>query len=386
MHDRDRADPADRLVQGGPAGVRVHPAGLQPQQRGDRLQVVLHPVVDLPDGGVLGHQFAVAAAQFGDVPAEHQRARQGALGLERDGPQGHHPALDLHLGLPGCPAARQLDQRLVHGRPGGRHQFGGRPAQVAADQVGGEAEPVVGGERVGAGVGDHAVRVEPDQAVADPGRGVHVGLLHPGVGEGAGGDHLGQVGGALQIGELQPAGGADGQQVGVAGDHPEHLALAPHRDRLDPDRHLLAPLRIALAHDPTLVVGGVQQGAAAARDEVADHVVLVGGRAGVGPHLGDRDVPDAVPGGDPQDQVGEGQVGEQLPLRDQHVQPLHIGTGQGGVAADEFVQRGHRLSVAPGARGRPGPTPDRRAPGPLPQVVQTNFRVGLDKPDWSSPQ
>ena len=34
-----------------------HPAGLQPQQRGDRLQVVLHPVVDLPDGGVLGHQL-----------------------------------------------------------------------------------------------------------------------------------------------------------------------------------------------------------------------------------------------------------------------------------------------------------------------------------------
>ena len=39
------------------ASGAVDPAGLQPQQRGDRLQVVLHPVVDLPDGGVLGDQL-----------------------------------------------------------------------------------------------------------------------------------------------------------------------------------------------------------------------------------------------------------------------------------------------------------------------------------------
>ncbi len=356
MHDRDRADPAHRLVQRGPAGLRLHPAGLQPQQGRDGLQVVLHPVVDLPDGGVLGHQLAVAAAQLGDVPAEHQRTGQGALGLERDRPQGHHSPLRLHLGLPGRPAAGQLHQRLVDGGPGRRGELGGGPAEVAADQVGGVAEPVVGGEGVGAGVGDDAVRVHADQAVADPGGGVHVDLLVPGEGEAAGRDHLGEVGGALQVGELQPAGGADGQQVGVAGDHPEHLALAPDRDRLDPDRDLLAPLRVALAHDPALVEGGVQQWSAAARDEVADHVVLVGGGPGVGPHLRHRDVPDAVPGGDPQHQVGEGEVGEQLPLRDQHVEPFHVGPGEGGVAADEFVQRGHMARVAPPVRaGRGGP-------------------------------
>ena len=172
-----------------------------------------------------------------------------------------------------------LDQRLVH-RPAGRGEFGGGLAEVVADEVGGEAEPVVGGQRVGAGVLDDAVGVEPDQPVADPRRGVHVDLL-AGEGEGAGGDHLGQVGGALEVGELQPARGADGEQVGVAGDDPEDPALPAHRDGLDPHRHLLAPLRVALAHDPALVERGVQQRAAAARDEVADHVVLVRGRAGV---------------------------------------------------------------------------------------------------------
>ena len=39
---------------------------LQPQQRRDRLQVVLHPVVDLPDGGVLRQQQAVPLAQLAE--------------------------------------------------------------------------------------------------------------------------------------------------------------------------------------------------------------------------------------------------------------------------------------------------------------------------------
>ena len=36
------------------------PPTLQPQQRGDRLQVVLHPVVDLPDRRLLRDQLALA--------------------------------------------------------------------------------------------------------------------------------------------------------------------------------------------------------------------------------------------------------------------------------------------------------------------------------------
>ncbi len=76
-------------------------------------------------------------------------------------------------------------------------------------------------------------------------------------------------------------------------------------------------------------------------DEVADHVVLVRGRAGVGPHLRDGDIAGAVAGGNPQHEVGEGEVGEQLPLRDQQMQPLEIGVTESGVLADEVVHGGH---------------------------------------------
>ena len=60
------------------------PPRLQAQQRRHRLEVVLHPVVDLADRRVLGEQLALAAAQLGDVAQQQQRAGALALG-ERDG-------------------------------------------------------------------------------------------------------------------------------------------------------------------------------------------------------------------------------------------------------------------------------------------------------------
>ena len=53
---------------------RVEPPALQPQQRRDRLQVVLHPVVDLADRRVLRHEHPVPAAQVGDVAQQDERA------------------------------------------------------------------------------------------------------------------------------------------------------------------------------------------------------------------------------------------------------------------------------------------------------------------------
>ena len=54
---------------------RLEAAALEPQQRRDRLQVVLHPVVDLADRGVLGEQQAVPPAQLGDVAEQHHARR-----------------------------------------------------------------------------------------------------------------------------------------------------------------------------------------------------------------------------------------------------------------------------------------------------------------------
>ena len=74
VHDRDRPDPANGLLERQPRLRHLHPPRLQPQQGGHRLQVVLDPVVDLADRRILGEQLALAAAQLGDV-AQQDRAR-----------------------------------------------------------------------------------------------------------------------------------------------------------------------------------------------------------------------------------------------------------------------------------------------------------------------
>ena len=55
-------DVAAQIAQGLLAPAGLEPAALEPQQRRDGLQVVLHPVVDLTDGGVLRQQQPVQPA------------------------------------------------------------------------------------------------------------------------------------------------------------------------------------------------------------------------------------------------------------------------------------------------------------------------------------
>ena len=97
------------------ASRRVDPPGLEPQQRGHGLQVVLHPVVDLADGGVLGDQLAVAAAQVGDVAHQDQRADVLALRPQRDGPHDQHAVVGADLGVAVGPPAEHRAQRLLVG-------------------------------------------------------------------------------------------------------------------------------------------------------------------------------------------------------------------------------------------------------------------------------
>ena len=82
MHERDRADAAHRLRDRGLRLGRRQPPALQAQQRRDRLQVVLHPVVDLADRRVLRQQQPVAAAQLGDV-AERARTAPVTVAVGR---------------------------------------------------------------------------------------------------------------------------------------------------------------------------------------------------------------------------------------------------------------------------------------------------------------
>ena len=122
VHDRDRADPADSLLEG-QLGLRgVDPPCLEAQQGGHRLQVVLHPVVDLADRGVLGDQLPVAPAQVGDVAHQYQGADVLALGAERDRPHDQRDPVVADLGVAVHPPAEHRTQRLLVRTASRRHE------------------------------------------------------------------------------------------------------------------------------------------------------------------------------------------------------------------------------------------------------------------------
>ena len=368
MHDRDRVDPALRLAEGLPGRglARRQPAGLQPEQGRDRLQVVLHPVVDLPDGGFLADQLALPAPQLGHVPAEHQRGRPLAVGRERDDPQPHGGPPGLDLGHPGHRAADDRRQCLVDrvGTPG---QAGGDRAQLGPDQVGGQPQPPVRRHRIGAGERHDPALVQPDQPVTDA-RGQ--GHLWRAVGhrEAALGDHHGEVVGGAQVGELQPARRPSGREVGVPADDGQHPALPQHRDRLLAHRHVARPVGVALPADPLLVVRRVQLRPPAARSLRADEVVMVRRGPGRRPDVCRSNEATAVAHRQPQHEVGEREVGEQLPVGQQPVQPLDVLAGQRG-AWREVGERGHGLEprVPPvSSRSEPEPPEHRSRQGAYP--------------------
>ena len=348
VHQGDGRDPPDRLLQRDPGLRHGHPAGLQPQQRGDGLEVVLHPVVDLPDGGVLGDQGSVPATDLGDVPHEHQRADRHAGGHQRQCPGEHRGTAGVDLPS-GWRLTAQRGQDAVRGL-GAVQRVTGQPAvqrgQVFAHQVGGVAQSAVRGLRVRAGVGDLAAGVEPDQAVADPGRGGGLARM-PGRREGAVRDHLRQVVGGGQVVEFQLAGGARGGEVGVPPHHGDHLTglplggPQPDRDRLVPGRHVAVPDRVALPPDPALGVRDAQVGHLRPADDAPHLVVLVGGGCGGRPDLGDAEERAVGVDRHPEQQVSEGQIGEQLPVAGDPVEVVDVGRTEVGVLLGEVAQRGH---------------------------------------------
>ena len=159
-------------------------------------------MVDLPDGGVLGQQQAVAPAQLGDVAQQDDGAGDGGGVDERDATQGDG----------GLRAPLELDgdgQRALVGAPDGRLVEAEVP-EAHALRVGVDAEPVQGRDAVRGRLLDPHLGVEDHHAVADAGQGVGVGVL-PLEGEPAGGDHLGEPVedvdvGALELARLTPEG------------------------------------------------------------------------------------------------------------------------------------------------------------------------------------
>ena len=85
-------------------------------------------------------------------------------------------------------------------------------------------------------------------------------------------------------------------------------------------------------------------------DDPADLVVLVRGRRGGRAHLGDAEERPRLPVRrayrHPEQQVGEGQVGQQLPVAGEPVQVVDVGRAEAGVLLGEIAQRGHGAKPA----------------------------------------
>ena len=164
VDEGDRADPAHRLRHRR-LGLRVlQPAGLQAQQRRDRLQVVLHPVVDLADRRVLADQQPVALAQVGDVADEQHAAGDLAAGQDR---QAAAQQGDVRRLLELLDDRDPLLERLAH-----HVVVEAELGEAHADGVGVDADAVQRRVGVRRQVGHPAVGVEAHHAVADAGAAV----------------------------------------------------------------------------------------------------------------------------------------------------------------------------------------------------------------------
>src|SRR5690606_8514981 len=115
----------------------------------------------------------------------------------------------------------------------------------------------------------HAARVQPDQAVANAGSTAPT-HIRTRLGEASLSYQPGKLRGALEIRQLEPAGGPCRHQVGVARNDAECVVVAADGDRLDPYRNVVPPLRIALAPDRAFVEGGVNQRPSSALERCAD--------------------------------------------------------------------------------------------------------------------
>ena len=161
VHECDRTDAAHRLLDGGLGLGRRQAPTLQAQQRRDRLQVVLHPVVDLADGGVLGHEQPVASAQLRDVAEQHEPARHPPVVEQRDAPDQQRdlvPALDL-LGRGPTRGEGHPHRVLVQPELGEQHALGVEMHADAMERGHGVRRRVLNPSRL----------VEQDHAVADAG-------------------------------------------------------------------------------------------------------------------------------------------------------------------------------------------------------------------------
>ncbi|MDQ1083305.1 hypothetical protein QE414_001312 [Microbacterium sp. SORGH_AS 344] len=351
MHHRDGRHPTHGLREGVARFVGVRTARLDAQQRSHRLQVVLHPVVNLADRGVLGDEFLLLMADLGHVAAEHDRSHTVAPFAQRDGAQRHLHAARLHVGTPGRPSADDDGQRLVDVLSLGGEDARGDLGERLALELVVEAHAVERRQRVGAGEGGDAVDVEADQAVGGA-RGSSARSGGSGeIGEFGRGDHAEQLVRAVVERDLLTRGRPCLAEIRVTrqdADGGDRLPLAgelPHdRDRAHTGGSLLEPVGGCRVDDAPALEGLAHLRAPLRPHAVAHDVAIEERRcaAGAGVRHGDEGI---VLRRDPDHNVGEGQISEQLSVAGEPVQPLDVGLAGAPLGVDEFTQCRHPSSL-----------------------------------------
>ena len=231
-------------------GFGGEPPGLDPQQAGDRLQVVLDPVVDLSDHRLLALQLALPVPELSDVPHQQQRP---ALPRAPD-----HPGRAAPSAVPPtCPSPG----RSVPGRPrSGRYRGGGRrfPRRTASPPGRWRRSPAADRPIPRSGWRRGPCPPASSRIIPSPTRGASSGSrASPGNGNIPLPDHSVERAGALEVVLLQLAPPAVFERGPVNGHHRRHLSVYRNRDRLHPDRDAVDDHRLVTAPAAVFVVGAV---------------------------------------------------------------------------------------------------------------------------------
>ena len=228
-------------------------------------------MVNLGNGGVLGLQFLLAAAQFADVTAQHDTTHATIGVHQRQRAHGHRGFVGVQFGIHRGFAAQYQWQRFQH-RIVLMQQFGADLAQILPLHGADRSQTTETADGVRRRVSDDAVDGEHDEAIRHT---CVMALVHNRVTvrELAARNHLIQLfAGADAFGLITAVRFACGH-VGLADHQAKRLAIMTHRGVHVADLGLADRTQFRGAEHRFGVHGRVKLGAQGFRDDVADHIL-----------------------------------------------------------------------------------------------------------------
>ena len=210
-------------------------------------------------------------------------------------------------------------------------------------RVGVDAHAVQRAHRVRARELHARLGVDHDHAVTDARRALHLDLVDV-EREGAVGDHAREAVEHVEVRALELTGPAGERHRLLARDEPDEPVVAAHRDHLHPHALLRAERGGVAPDDVGRPPAPRVQRAFDLVDDRADEVLRVVGLAGDRPHLGEHDEAVTLLARDRREQqeVGEREVGERPPRRDEAFHVHEIGARRASVRASaRLVERAH---------------------------------------------